>query len=202
MHYTHTSKRILKKPNCPYCNALDRSGEDECEFGKVFREHAKNFLFRQESARIKSILPRKKLALFIEKDGIYYLEGRLSEENPIAQADLGFEVFFDNTEIKSVLPVVLADSELFFCYTMYIHNNVRLHSGVEITLREISKTMMVLNNPRRIIQRVRRDCPRCRLIAKKTVELKMSHHPAARTCIAPPFYHCQMDTVYGFRGQP
>ena len=101
-----------------------------------------------------------------------------------------------------MLPVVLADSELFFSYTLHVHHKIRPHSGVEITLKEINKSMMVLNNPRRIIQMIRKFCPRCRIIAKKTVELRMMHHPAARTNLAPPFYHCMVDTVFGFKGQP
>ena len=68
-------------------------------------------------------------------------------------------------------------------------------------MREIAKTMMVVNNPRRIIQRIRKDCTKCRMIAKKTLELRMMNHPSARTNITPPFYHCQMDTVFGFKGQ-
>ena len=101
-----------------------------------------------------------------------------------------------------MLPVVSADSEIFFAYTLHVHHKVRPHSGVELTLKEISKSMMVINNPRRIIQQIRKNCPKCRIIAKRTVELRMMHHPAARTHLAPPFYHCQIDTVFGFKGQP
>ena len=202
MHRFHKKKGELTKNNCPLCRAIEDTNNDATECGKIFREHARNLLFRQESTRVKSVLPAKKLESLVEVDGILYFESRLSEENPVTQKDLDFDIFFDNKEIKSLLPVVLADSELFFAYTMYIHNVVRPHSGVETTLREIMKTMYVLKKPRRIIQRVRRDCSRCRIIAKKTLELKMANHPAARTELAPPFYHCQIDTVYGFKGQP
>ena len=201
VHKLHISKGIKESDTCKFCTVLSATGGLDAELADAFIAEAKTFLFRQESERIRTMLPQKKLSSFQLKDGIYYHDGRLSEENPITQSDLGFDVFFDNTEIKSLLPIVLANSELFFCYAMYVHNKVRLHAGVELTYREISKTMMVLNNPRRIIQKIRRDCPRCRIIAKRTLELKMSHHPAARTHIAPPFYHCQMDTVYGFKGQ-
>ena len=202
VHNFHLSRGTLVKNNCFKCNVTEKVGDVPFEYAKLLREKAKNLLFIRESDRIRSILPKKKLDSFVLQNGIYYTEGRLIEENPICQSDLDFDVFFDNTEIKSMLPVVLADSDLFFAYTMHIHNNVRPHAGVELTLREISKNMWVTNNPRRIIQRVRRDCTRCRLIAKRTAELRMANHPAARTHITPPFYHCQMDTVYGFKGQP
>ena len=200
VHLLHV-KRGKPVENCYLCKSPP-SEYFEYEIKKRTMLEAKDYLFRKESERLKTMLPPKKIASFIEKDGILYHEGRLIEENPVTVKDLDFDVFFDNTEIKSMLPVVSADSEIFFAYAIYIHEKIRVHCGVELTLREISKSMMVINNPRRIIQRVRRDCTRCRAIAKMTVELRMSHHPAARTQLAPPFYHCQMDTVYGFKGQP
>ena len=201
-HGAHVKMGLNYKEDCRLCQYGGDEVIDPVEVRKIFTRQAKDYLFKLESDRIKTILPQKKLDSFIEVDGILYLDSRLREEHPIFQSDLGFETFFDNTEISDLLPVVLSDSELFFSYVIYVHNKVRPHSGVEVTMREISKTMMVLNNPRRIIQRVRRDCTSCRLIAKKTLELRLMNHPAARTHIAPPFYHCQMDTVFGFTGQP
>ena len=69
-------------------------------------------------------------------------------------------------------------------------------------MREITKKMFVLNNPRRIIQKVRKDCSKCRMIIKQNVELEMAEHPSARTVIAPPFFNCMMDIAYGFPAQP
>ena len=202
IHSVHQAKGIEFKDTCEECKAQKETNGVKEETDKIYMKRAKDYLFRTETKRIKSILPKKKLEKFTEQDGILYSEGRLTEESPFKQSDLGFEVFFDNTEIKSMLPVVLADSDIFFAHVVYIHEKVRVHSGVEITLREVFKTMMVLNNPRRIIQRIRRDCTRCRLIAKRTLELKMASHPSARTHITPPFYYCQVDTVFGFKGQP
>ena len=207
MHKHHTAKGILKKPNCAMCNAQEATDGDKLEMGKIFRRLAKEYLFKQETRSLLQTIPKKSLDNLTEtKDAngfsILMAEGRLNEENAVTQSNLDFDIFFDNTEIHTFLPLVSAKSQLFFSFTMYVHNNVRPHSGVESTVREIYKTMSVIDNPRQIIQRIRRDCPRCRMIAKKTLELRMSHHPSARTHITPPFYHCQMDTVYGFKGQP
>ena len=201
-HKVHNTKGLKSTEDCKMCQHSEEAGLDPVEVNKLFTKQAKDYLFRIESSRIKEILPKKKLDSLIEENGILYFDSRLKEENPITQSDLGFDAFFDNTEITSLLPVVLSDSELFFAYAIHVHDNVRPHSGVEVTMREISKSMMVLNNPRRVIQKIRRDCGSCRLIAKKTLELRMMNHPAARTHISPPFYHCQMDTVFGFKGQP
>ena len=200
-HQVHLRKGILFEEQCVICRTLTIS-DDSIELDKVFAILANNYLFQQETARIKMILPPQKIKQFSEKNGILYYESRLSEENQFTQSDLDVNVFTDGHEINTMLPVVLADSELFFAYTVHIHHKVQPHSGVEVTLKEIMKTMMVLNNPRRVIQRIRKHCPRCRIIAKKTLELRMMHHPAARTHLAPPFYHCQVDTVFGFKGQP
>ena len=199
-HTAHTKKGEQTSNRCNMCKALE-SSDDKIEQDKYYTQKAKEHLFRQETSRIKSIMPAQKLKQFTEHDGILYYESRLSTENQITQSDLDVNVFFDNSEITTMLPVVLSDSEIYFAYVIHVHHKIRPHSGVEITFKEVSKTMMVLNNARKIIQRIRNHCPRCRIIKKRTVELRMLHHPAARTHLSPPFYHCQVDTVFGFKGQ-
>ena len=197
-HQVHISKGILKGPNCKQCLFTEDSIANT-EVNKMYVLEAKNYLFRVESEKVKSIIPDKKLKSFTLKDGIFYYESRLTEE--IKKEDLDYHIFFDNHEIKELLPVVLANSDLFFALVIHIHHFVRPHSGVEITMKESLKIVMPINNPRKIIQRIRQDCPKCRMISKKTTELRMMNHPAARSTIAPPFYICQADTVFGFRAQ-
>jgi hypothetical protein len=85
---------------------------------------------------------------------------------------------------------------------MHIHHYVRIHAGIEATLREVMKLVFVIDNPRRIVQAVRKNCPRCRIIIRKTLELEMGNHPQSRLQIAPAFYHCMADICYGFKGKP
>ena len=186
---------------CHICSILDEDSKwDDVE--ALCEWLAKGCLFREESKRLKILLSKKKLEQFIFTDMIYFYPGRLSDDNPISEKDVEVEVFYDNQSINSVLPVVGSDSPMFFAYAIYVHSVVQPHAGVEITYREISKVMHVINNPRRIIQRIRQDCPRCRLIMKKTVELEMAKHAFPRTQIAPVFYNVMIDTVFGFKGQP
>lgn len=201
IHKAHKLKGVEKSETCKKCLALQTTGGIPEEMDKRYTSEALNYFFRLESHRLKSITPKKKLDTFMYKDGIYYHAGRLAEENLITEKDLDFKVFYDSSSIKTVLPVVLSDSEIFFAFAMYIHHQVRIHSGVEITLKEVLGTMYVLNNPRRIIQKIRRQCSRCRIIAKKTLELEMSQHPDVRTQITPVFYNAMADTVFGFKGQ-
>ena len=199
LHQAHMKKKVAKKDDCKLCMAKNIDTSHDIE--RMMLKMSKDFLFRHESQRLKRTLTSKKLESYNESEGILYYESRLSKEHPITSSDLDFDLFFDNQEIQQMLPVVSADSSVFFAYALHIHFKVRPHAGVETTLGEINRSMMVINNPRRVIQRIRRDCTRCRIIGKKTLELRMMSHPAARTHIAPPFYHCQVDTVFGFRGQ-
>ena len=202
IHKRHIRAGVSTHEDCTMCNALNEAHDDKLEFGKVLRKLAKEYLFRRETESLLTTLSKKKLERFDLFNGILVMESRLTEDNPITNADLDPGVFFDSAEIKSVLPVVSARSELFYSYAMYIHRYVRLHAGADRILRETMKVMYPIDNAKSIIQRVRKDCSRCRAIAKLTLELRMANHPAARTCIAPPFYHCMIDTVFGFVGQP
>lgn len=200
-HKLHQKKGNCQVDSCLTCQAVKTSGDNQEETPKVFFREALNCYLRWEAKRMEELTPKKKLDTFVKKDGIYYQAGRLSEENPITDKDLTFKVFFDSSSIKTVLPVVLSDSDIFFSLVMHIHHRVRKHSGVEITLKEVLTIMYVLNNPRGIIQKIRKNCSKCRMIAKKTLELEMAQHPEERTQIAPPFYNCMADTVFGFKGQ-
>ena len=200
-HKVHTKRGEERNEKCTLCIANDESHGDKFERGKYFRRLAKDHLFREESKRLKSVLSKKRLSKYTELKGILYAEGRISDNTSFDTQDLDFKVFFDSPEINSILPVVSSTSELFFIFVQHIHRNVRIHSGVEVTLREVFKTMMPIDRPKALIQSIRQDCSRCRLVSKKTLDLKIANHPAARTTLCPPFYYVQIDTVYGFVGQ-
>ena len=61
------------------------------------------------------------------------------------------------------------------------------HSGVETTVKEVLKHIIVIGGLRNLIRKIRKRCTKCRIMQKKVVELGMSTHPVARTLIAPPF---------------
>ena len=48
---------------------------------------------------------------------------------------------------------------------------------------------------------VRRDCTKCRIIFRKTLELEMANHGPHRTIMAPPFHAVQIDIVYKFKAK-
>ena len=196
-HKVHLSKGV-STTDCLLCSSESRVPLDFDE-DKLFAEEGLKYIFRKETCRIMPLMTKKKLDQYILMDGILYYQSRLNSE--FKSEDLDCQAFFDSHDIKEYLPVVFSDSDIFFSYVIHIHYYIRPHSGVEITMKEASKIMMVVNNPRKIVQSIRKNCPTCRAIQKKTVELRMLNHPSARTTLAPPFYIAQMDTVFGFRAQ-
>ena len=162
---------------------------------------AENYLFRYESTVMKRSLKADQLKKYKEVDGIFYFHGRLNEETPLLVKDMDNIPILDLYEFTGKVPVVLVDSPVLYSYVMYVHLKVLPHAGVEATVREVCKKMMVPEGLRKLIRRIRADCTKCRLIKKKTVELEMSGHPQARTILAPPYYSVMLDIAYGFCGQ-
>ena len=201
-HSIHKKQDVDSSPLCPKCVALSRSDHIEAEYVKVLKDEALNYYLRQESIRLSRVLPKEKLSKLHLNNGIYYNTGRLPEDAEVSTKDLDFSVFFDNTSIKSTLPVVSADSDIFYAYLMHVHHHIRKHAGNAVTLREIEKKFFPISNPNRLIQAVRKNCPRCRIILRRTLELEMGNHPKARYQIAPAFYNCMADIVYGFKAKP
>ena len=201
IHDMHIAKGFPGKSDCPYCKALRICDEKSFRFSGIFRDYALEYLLRIETKHLKKTLSPTKMKHFTEIDGILYYQSRLSEENQVKCIDLCTDVFFDGFEIKSLLPVVSAKSDLFLVFATYIHDYVLLHTGVEALLRKCMEKMYVIDNPREVLRAIKGKCTRCRLIAKKTLELRVMNHPDVRTDITPPFYNVQIDTVYGFRCQ-
>jgi hypothetical protein len=201
-HKAHSSKGVDYSQGCKKCVAISESNGIPIEFEKHLLRESKNYLFRKESSRLLGSLPKEKLKRFQIKDGILYNQSRLPQDAKVVSQDLDFDVFFDAQEIKSVLPVVSTDSQLFYSILMYVHHFVRAHSGNEATLREISKLISPLGNAKRVISKVRKSCPRCRIILLKTFEVEIGNHPQSRFQLVPAFYHSMADIVYGFAGKP
>ena len=201
-HKVHQSKGVIISQLCKKCTVIDISNGIQTEYDKFLVEESKNYFFRLESNRLSQVLPPLKLKNFIFKDGIYYNKTRIVQDAKVITEALDFDLFFDGQDIKSTLPVVSSDSELFYSILMHVHHNVRKHSGTEASLRELTKIVYPLGNARKIVAAVRKHCPRCRLILRNTLELEMGNHPQSRYQIVPAFYHSMCDIVYGFKGKP
>ena len=195
-HKLHLTKE-QKTDDCKLCQTNEYT--DPQEINAHYAHCAEELLYSEESRKVLSLMDSRKKKEFIVKDDRIYYESRLTSET--TSKDMSIDVFFDSSQFKPLLPVIRADSELFFALAIHVHMNVRPHSGIETSLREICQIAWPINSPRRYLQRIRKDCMKCRIIAKKTLELRMLNHPAARNTVAPPFYISQVDTVFGFSAQ-
>jgi len=162
---------------------------------------AKEVMFRYETSVVKESLSPKQLAKYREHNGILYFTGRLTKENPFTFVDLDKIPFLDTHEFSGPIPLVLVDSPILYSLIMQLHNKKVPHAGVEITVKEVFKEVMVPGGVRRLIRRIKEDCTTCRMLERKTVEIEMSEHPSPRTLIAPPFYATMADVAFGFHGQ-
>ena len=64
---------------------------------------------------------------------------------------------------------------------MYVHMKTSVHASLETTVKEIHRKMRVVKGLRWLVKRVIADCVKCRLLEKKTMELRLANHPQART---------------------
>lgn len=201
-HKVHISKGVEYSQDCKKCAVILESNGIPTEFEKCLLRESRNYLYRRETSRLLACLPKEKLKRFQLRDNILYNQSRLPQDAKVVSQDLDFDIFFDGQDINSVLPVVSTDSDLFYSILMHVHHFVRPHSGNEATLREVYKLISPIGNAKRVISIVRKSCPRCRIILRKTFELEMGNHPQSRFQLVPAFYHSMADIVYGFAGKP
>jgi hypothetical protein len=192
----HSRKNVQDK-ECMLCMIKDSQKTERDLLEKAERE-----IFAHETKEIMKHYKKSKWEHYLMQDQIMYFSGRLSKENPFRFKDLDSVPFLDAHEIGGVVPVVFPDSDVFFSYLMAVHTKIAPHSGIITTTKEIAKKMHIPNSAKRVIEKVRADCTRCKLILKKTVELEMQKHAFPRTMIAPPFYNSMIDIAYGFPGIP
>ena len=78
------------------------------------------------------------------------------------------------------------------------HHNVAKHSGVETVLRYTLSYCYVLEG-RDVVKAFRKNCVRCRLLAKRTIDICMGQKSKYNLTIAPAFYITQIDLSGPFK---
>ena len=193
--YCHKGHLIPDK-DCRVCKLGEHKWDPRNETKK-----AEDYFFKWESGRVCEKLKPAELKKFRIQDGIVLDSGRLSPDFQLKVQDLDGVGYLDKHEIGGEIPVVLSDSLVVYAYLMYVHTKSLAHSGVESTIKEVHKKMRVVKGLRGLIRKVIVNCIKCRLMEKKTLELRLQNHPEARTVLAPCFHSCMMDICYGFKGQ-
>jgi hypothetical protein len=155
------------------------------------------------SRHLVSTFPQKRLAdKFHKIQGVWYSKSRLEKEGLIDTQDIDYSPFFGHVHIKKMLPVLPVASPIFESYLHYIHTKELPHVGVEATLKRIKERFYPVGNARAAITNFKRQCSKCRLILKETVELELAQFPLVRTIVAPPFWAVQLDIAMSFSAKP
>ena len=195
------------KQICKVCTRTMRKHQSEDEekeegsAGKVdflAYKACKMYWARIASDEVRSSTSKKDLEKYTLDNGIFYYNGRIAQGESFTTKDLDVDYFFDSSEMNFMNPVVLSSSKIFYSFAMFIHWKVQLHGGVERLLRKIMD-MFYPVNPRPVLQKIIRDCSKCRIIRRKTVELEMAKHHKARLTLAPAFYSIQIDLAENFK---
>ena len=139
--------------------------------------------FLYESRVIHQSLKPEQLRKFECIDDKMYYRSRFMDKTQFKFADLDFIPFLDADEIIGHLPVVLFDSPILNSYIIMIHLTRIQQAGVDITIKAVSNKMFVPEKLGAVVKKVRTDCSICRIILKKTSELRIAEHPESQTIL-------------------
>ena len=111
--------------NCEIC----RLGMDKWDL-RTNQSRNEIGLFKVESDVIRSSFKHKQFSSFMEIDGIYYDQGRLSVEFPFKTQDLDQFTFLDKQEKVGMKPLVLEDSPVLHAFVMFVQTKSSLMPGL------------------------------------------------------------------------
>ena len=134
---------------------------------------------------------------YSEDLGILLYAGRLLKLETIEIRDTERNVFYDVPELNFVVPVVLPKSPIGYAIAMSVHWELLPHRGNHAQERALVQIVHIPGG-RNLVQHIKSDCKRCRVLMVKTVKQQMGELTLYRVMIAPAFYAIQMDVVSPF----
>ena len=144
---------------------------------------------RIATLEVKEVLTKSQRANYEEsEEGILYYGGRLSQLHEIKNT------FYE--KFQFVRPVALVTSQLTYAVVMHMHW-LHNHPGVELLLQMVLQVIYV-EKLRTLVKFIRKSCPRCRYLLKKTIKVEVSNQHQLAYSSAPPFYSAQIDVACGF----
>ena len=136
-----------------------------------------------------STTDKERVMYSMGQDGVLYSSGRLPHpigldpNNPIT------------TSFQFLRPVALASSKLVYSILIHLHWTHN-HPGVERLVHIVLQVLHV-ENVRKVCKYIRKTCPRCRYILKKTIKVQVGIQSSLSCMVAPPFFSCQLDIACG-----
>ena len=161
-------------------------------------ERALTYYYRKATDEVKRFgNPKVYRNISREKGGILYYTARILPSQIFNEQLNLSDVTLDLTSTHFCVP--LMDSGSPFAYsvineTHWNHNDAK-HCGVETVLRYAQKVAFIIGG-RGLVKKYRKQCTRCRIIAKKAVEVAMGPVHQSNLNIAPAFFMCQVD-IFG-----
>ena len=131
-----------------------------------------------------------------EKDGLLFYTGRILPSQQFDnKSDLNLsDVCIDLSSSTFCVPMVDKYSPLAYALIneVHWHDPDARHSGNETVLRHLLKICFVTEGSS-LVQLFRKNCPRCRYLHKKKIEVAMGPKSGENLTIAPAFYYSQVD---------
>ena len=159
---------------------------------------ALEYFYRKSTDEVKKFLPKKAYQnITKEVNGILYYSGRiLASQEFNGKLNLS-DVCLDLSATTFCVPVVDCMSPVAHSIASEVHwhDIDACHSGVETLLRYTNKVSYIIGG-RELVKKYKKDCIRCRLLAKKALELAMGPIHPSQLHIAPAFFHAQVD-IFG-----
>ena len=160
--------------------------------------YALEYFYRKATEEVKMFVNKKVYQkISTEIDGILYYSGRILPSQTFTGMLNLSDVTLDLTAATFCVPLTEYRSPFAYSIVSETHwyNYDANHSGVETVLRYTQKIAFVLGG-RELVKKYRKNCARCRALAKKAVEVAMGPVHPSNLNIAPAFFTSQVD-IFG-----
>ena len=128
-----------------------------------------------------------------------YYSGRILSTQTISAGIELTDTMVDLTATTFCVPLVMKSSAIALSIVneVHWHHELAKHAGVETVLRYILQLAYIIEG-RELVRFVRRNCIRCKLILKRTLNVSMGPVSPHQLKIAPAFYATQTDIAGPF----
>ena len=164
-------------------------------------QEAFNYYYRKASMEVKEFTNKEQYGkISLENNDILYYNGRILPDQQFTVVTTMTNVMKDLTSSSFCVPIIDHHSPLAYSVINEIHwhSEVARHSGVETTLRYTMKYGYILGG-RELVKMIRKNCERCRFLAKRTIDVSMGPVSKHNLTIAPAFYITQVDLAGPFK---
>ena len=126
-----------------------------------------------------------------DREGILHYTGRILPSQKIDNELKLADVCIDLTASTFCVPLLDKASPISYAIVndVHWHNYDAKHAGNETVMRYVQLIAYIIEG-RSLIKQVKKDCPRCRYIHKKAIDVAMGPVSCDNLRIAPPFYVC------------